>query len=199
MKPAHVEDWSLAQRVLAKDRAAFDHFFTAYFGRLYRFVLPRIRDAAAVEDIVQESLLKALRFLGDYRGEASLLTWLCQISRHEIVDWHRKQARHHQQRVQVDDDPEVLAALESLQEAHEEDQLSIQKIVQLSLDHLPDNYGKALEWKYVEGLSVEEIAARLQLTAVAAQSLLARARDSFRRIVKDLDTALLTSNMGRKS
>lgn len=52
--------------------------------------------------------------------------------------------------------------------------------MQLVLDHLPPRYSHALEWKYLEDLSVHDIAARLQCTPKAAESLLTRARDAFR-------------------
>ena len=49
-----------------------------------------------------------------------------------------------------------------------------------TLDALPGRYGEALEWKYIDGLSVREIAARLELGEKATESLLTRARESFR-------------------
>jgi RNA polymerase sigma-70 factor (ECF subfamily) len=54
------------------------------------------------------------------------------------------------------------------------------RVVQLILDQLPPSYGDALEWKYVEGLGVKEIAVRLDVTPLAAESLLARARRAFK-------------------
>ena len=52
--------------------------------------------------------------------------------------------------------------------------------MQSTLDHLPPRYGHALEWKYIEGLSVDEVARRLGLGYKAAESLLTRARQAFR-------------------
>ena len=54
------------------------------------------------------------------------------------------------------------------------------RLVQVTLDALPRAYGDALEWKYLEGLSVSEIALRLNLGLKAAESLLTRARQAFR-------------------
>ncbi len=50
----------------------------------------------------------------------------------------------------------------------------------MTLDYLPDRYGDALEWKYIQELSVQEIAARLKVSPKAAESLLSRAREAFR-------------------
>jgi RNA polymerase sigma factor (sigma-70 family) len=85
----------------------------------------------------------------------------------------------------IEDTPEVQAALESLAgmfEGPEEafDRAEISRLVQVTLDRLPRHYGSALEWKYLEGLSVKEIAARLKLSPKAAESTLTRARESFR-------------------
>src|SRR5439155_22437886 len=83
----------------------------------------------------------------------------------------------------VDDVPEVRAALDSLSAARQESALrrsETARLVQLVLDRLPGRYGDALEWKYIDGLSVAEIAERLGIGAKAAESTLTRAREAFR-------------------
>ena len=189
----NTEDLQLAQRILAKERAAFEQFFDTYLGRVHRFCATRLGDDAAVEDVVQITLQKGLQHLSGYRGEASLFTWLCQICRHEMANWRARHARQGGAEVPLDDRPEVRAALESLHAVDATARLELQQVVQLTLDHLPDNYGKALEWKYLEGLSVEEIGARLHINVVSAQSLLARARAAFRRNFLDLQQAIEAS------
>lgn len=187
------EDMQLVQRVLAKERDAFETFFEAYFARLYRFCVARMSETDACEDVVQETLFKAMRNLDSYRGEAMLFTWLCRICRNEISNWYQRHGRKSERLVSLDDDPGVRAALESLDVVTSDDvvnQLAIEKIVQLTLDYLPDKYGKALEWKYLEGLSVEEIASRLDTGVIATQSLLARARKAFRRGFLDVKQEL---------
>ena len=79
-----------------------------------------------------------------------------------------------------DDLPEIRAALESLGAEATMQRREVARIVQLVLDRLPGRYGDALEWKYIEGLSVAEIGQRLGIPTKAAESLLARARASFR-------------------
>ena len=89
----------------------------------------------------------------------------------------------------LDDDPQIRAALESFGAQMQSDlatDIALADLVQLTLDYLPDRYGKALEWKYLEGASVKEIAARLGVGRLAAQSILARARSAFRQGFQDL-------------
>ena len=54
----------LVRRMLAGDEGAFDEFFADYFPRLFRFAILRLRDPDAAEDIVQTSLMAAMRHLG---------------------------------------------------------------------------------------------------------------------------------------
>jgi RNA polymerase sigma-70 factor (ECF subfamily) len=174
----------LVRRMLGGDEGAFDEFFADYFPRLFRFAVLRLRDPDAAEDIVQTSLIAAVRHLGSWRGEASLFTWLCTICRREIAAWQKRTSR----RVIVsidDDDRSLRAALDSISAAADEPDAGLARadtgrIVQLALDHLPPRYSRALEWKYLEELSVDDIAGRLQCTPKAAESLLTRARDAFR-------------------
>ena len=169
--------------MLRGDEEAFTEFFDGNFPALFRFALPRLGgDADAAEDVVQSTLIAVMRKLSTYRGEAALLTWLCTFCRHEISAWYTKRKRVPPMVDLMEDLPEIRAAIESLS-ADGEDVLrrgETARLVQLVLDRLPDRYGDALEWKYIDGLSVNEIAERLGVGAKAAESLLTRARVAFR-------------------
>lgn len=180
-------DKVLVRRLIRGDQRAFDEFFDGYFPRLYRFALVRTRgDADAAEEIVQNTLIQVLRKLETYRGEAALFTWLCTFCRHEISAYYRRSHRQHESVELTEELPEVRAALESLLTASASDPESITerrelgRLVQVTLDQLHPRYGDALEWKYVHGLSVKEIAARMEVSPKAAESVLSRAREAFR-------------------
>ena len=187
----HTQDLDLARRVVGKDKKAAEYFFDTYFSRLYRFVALRVDRPDACEDVVQETMIKALRHLSTYRGEAALFTWLCQIGRNEVSNYFRRHGRKEEMLVSLDDNPDVRATLESVSDPDSTiDTLATERIVQLTLDYLPDRYGQALEWKYLDGLSVDEIAGRMDLGVIAVQSLLARAREAFRKSVREVEREL---------
>src|SRR5262245_26883708 len=76
------------------DQRAFEQFFTTYAGRLGAFAARRSSlDAAGLEDVVQMTMINAMRGLGNFRGGSSLFTWLCQICRNHLADARRKAAR----------------------------------------------------------------------------------------------------------
>src|SRR5262245_15971914 len=173
--------------MLAGEEAAFDRFFADHFARLYRFALPRLdHDGDAAEEVVQTTLCKAIDALGTWRGEAALFTWLCSICRREIAGHYERRGRRAETAGLIEDSPEIRGALESLAATLQqgpEAQLrrhELARLVQVMLDTLPAHYGDALEWKYAQGLSVKEIAERLQVGPKAAESLLTRARQAFR-------------------
>jgi RNA polymerase sigma-70 factor (ECF subfamily) len=185
------DDRDLVAAMLGGDERAFTTFFETYFPRVYRFALPRVnRNPDVAKDVVQVTLVKAMRALGTWRGDAALFTWLCQICRRQIADHVRSERRHSSKVVLIDDSDEVRAALESIEAPaadnplHGADRAELGRLVHTVLDRLPGRYGEALEWKYVEGRSVEEIGERLGIGQTAAQSLLARARIAFREGVE---------------
>lgn len=194
-------DRDLVDRLLAGDDRAFRQFFDTYFPRLYRFALARVSyDEDAAEEIVQSALSKVVTRLGTYRGEAALFTWLATFCRREIGEWMRRQARQPDPVGLIEDTPEIQAALESLTSVDEPGpheryrRRELSRAVQVTLDHLAPRYGDALEWKYIQGRSVKEIAARLEISPKAAESLLTRARIAFRDGFQELARELLDGN-----
>jgi RNA polymerase sigma-70 factor (ECF subfamily) len=187
MKAPAVNDAELVAAMLRGEESAFRRFFETYFSRVYRFTLPRLGgDVEAAKEVVQAVLVKAMRGLAGFRGEAALFTWLCQIARSQIVDYLRAQRRHTEGVVLIDDSPELRAALEAVQAPpssdpqHHYSAAETRQLVRSVLDRLPARYGDVLEWKYIEGRSVEEIGDLLGIGHTAAQSVLARARTAFR-------------------
>ena len=179
-----MNDRLLVQRMLGGDEQAFDEFFELNFDRLFRFAARRLRDRAAAEDIAQATLVQAIRKLHTWRGEAALFSWLCAICRRELLaHWQRTGAQPDHRA--LDDEPITGAILDhlaagTLNPEDEAQRREVAALVQLALDFLPGRYGDVLEWKYLEGASVNDIADRLGLSAKAVESMLTRARDAFR-------------------
>jgi len=189
----YLDDKKLVKQLLAGDDRAFDRFFDENFARLYRFALARLADdPEAAREVAQISLTRALRKLHTYRAESALFTWLCAICRNETSDWLRKQLRYQENIVLTEDHADVRAAVESYQappeqgpEAHYQRDESL-RLIQVAMDRLPARYGDILEWKYIDGQSVQEIATRLKIGHEATQSLLARAKRAFGEVYATL-------------
>ena len=195
--PVYLDDKRLVKQLLAGDERAFDQFFEENFARLYRFAIARLADDPdGARDVVQITLTRAVRKLHTFRAESALFTWLCAICRNEMNDWLRAQGRYREHIVLVEDFPEVQAAVDSFQapvvDSPERQYQRTQalRLIQVALDRLPAKYGDVLEWKYIEGHSVKEISARLEIGTEATQSLIARAKRAFADVYSTMSEAL---------
>jgi RNA polymerase sigma-70 factor (ECF subfamily) len=181
-----LDEQDLIDRVSHGDQRAFDQFFDAYAARLGAFAARRASlDAAALEDVVQVTMIKALRGLNSFRGGSSLFTWLCQICRNHLADLRRKAERQpgtqSLEQLQSTKRSKALVELTDFREQLIECASEMNRsAVRRSLNVLPSSYARILELRYWEDLSVLEIAQILRLTESATESRLVRARHAFR-------------------
>ncbi len=203
--PVYFEDKKLVKRLLAGDERAFTQFFDENFSRLYLFALARLSNhPETTREVVQMAMTKALQKMHSYRGEAALFSWLCAICRNELVDSLRRSNVYRKTIVLTEDYPEIREIVESLGAPESSDptrnyqKYEAARLIQVALDKLPPKYGDALEWKYIEGYSVKEIAQKMGLSHEAAQSLLARAKRSFKEIYGALTEPVLVEPQAQK-
>jgi len=199
-------DRAIARKLLAGDEQSFREFFDSFFPKLYRFALVRLRgNQEEAKEVVQQTFCKAFEHLDAYRAEASLYGWMCQICRNTIMDLERRRQRERKHVSLLEDDTGIQGIIETLAgpPSAEPEQHNVRadmaRLIQATLDGLPGHYGDVLEWKYVDGLSVQEIAAKLSLGPKAAESLLTRARQAFREAVQSFGgyDDLLPANRGK--
>jgi RNA polymerase sigma-70 factor (ECF subfamily) len=188
----HGDDLRLVERMLGGDAAAYAAFAERYLPALYRFTRSRLgRDHECTRDLVQTAITKALARLHTYRGDAALLTWLCACCRNEVL-MHFRAARSAPRELELVDGVEPAAGFRPPTGGNPEAallRLETARQVHMTLDLLPVHYAQALEWKYVEGASMEQIAGRMGASAKAVESLLTRARAAFRSQYQGVRTA----------
>ena len=190
---AYKADLKLTKSIIKGDEQAFNQFFDDYHPRLFRFIMSRIdHDYDLANDMAQDTLCKALDKMADYRGEAALFTWMCQISRSLIHAHYVKQKRREKIVAPIADTPEMQSILENISVDDEQQpermtmNSQLKQILEEVLDHLPTDYGNVLTWKYIDELSVIEIAEQMATTQIAVQSVLARARKSFQQVIQKM-------------
>jgi len=177
------EERSLVRRMRAGDERAFQGFAEHYAPALYRFASERVRgEPELVRDVVQTTLCRFMEKLDGFRGQSSIFTWLCAVCRNEIAGHFRRSRRDE---IELDEEDERQPAITE----NPESQLLArenERQVHVTLDAMPPRYASILEWKYVDGLSVREIAQLIDLSEKAAESLLTRARVAFRATFEQL-------------
>jgi RNA polymerase sigma-70 factor (ECF subfamily) len=178
------------RRALAGDGEAVDALTAAALDPLYRFCFYRVgRDRHLCEDVVQETLLRAIGELDRYdprRAGGDIFGWLTGLARNEI----RRALAHSRSSTSLEAmwtnmDNELLTVYAKLdgQDLPEEllGRAETREMVNAAMSQLPPRYGQALEAKYLHGRSVREIAAGWRTSEKAVESLLGRAREAFRR------------------
>jgi len=189
----HQQDQELARRLLKGEDRAISEFMNIYFPRLYRFALVRLRhDPTAAEDVVQQTLAIAARRIETYRAEAALMTWLAQICIRELVRYQNSTIENETMITPLEGVTssllETIEADESFEPVNIAERAELVSLVHYVLDQLPAHYGDVLEWRYIEGRSVKEISERMSLGNEAVQSLVARARRSFKKAFREIHT-----------
>lgn len=185
------DDRKTVRRLLDGDEKAFRELFDSYFPKLYRYALARLdgQHDEAVE-VVQQTFCKAFERLDSYRGDGSLYGWMCRILRNTILDLYRRRGRELPRVTLIEDRGGIRQILDTLaaSELEQPEALAARsdviRLIQATMDRLPGHYGDVLEWKYVDGLSVKNIAERMDIGPKAAESLLTRARVAFRKAME---------------
>jgi RNA polymerase sigma-70 factor (ECF subfamily) len=164
------------QRALADD-AAFESWYRRTVPRVYSYLVSRAGgDVALAEDLTQQTFTAAIDQRSRYDGRADTVTWLCGIARHKLADHfraierdERRQRRIEVRQIQLEEDKRAELGLE--------DRSMIAEI----LRSLPASQRAVLVFVVLDDLPVAEAARLMGKSRGAAESLLFRARDSFRR------------------
>ncbi|MHB1654074.1 MAG: RNA polymerase sigma factor [Desulfitobacteriaceae bacterium] len=156
---------------------SFEDIYEELFPSIYRFVRVRI-PKSDVEDVAAEIMVKVWRALPSFRG-LSLKPWALRIAYHHIADYYRNHKRV----------PKVIPLEEmSLGSDHSEQWLTLLSVSQ-ALAKLSPNHVTVIQLRLVEGLSASETAGILGITREAVDSLLYRAKKSFRILYQGFGTA----------
>ena len=151
---------------------------------VYGFVFARVGGAdPAAQDLLQETLIEALRSAPTFRGDASLRTWVCAIAR-------RRLARHYEaerRQAVAESGLALLGGIDGLAGGAgggQRDEVERRDEIVRALGRLPAIHRQVLVMKYLDELPVSAIADELGRSPVQIQSLLQRARDGLRRALE---------------
>ena len=184
-----IADTELVQRAIARDEAAIRSIMQANNRRLYRLARGILRNDSEAEDVVQETYVRALTHLEDFRGDSSLATWLSRIAMNEALGRLRRQRPG----VELSSLPPGTLEAQIIQfpnSATSEDpektmaQREIQRVVEHAIDELPDNFRIVFITRVIEGMNVEETAEILGLKPETVKTRLHRARSMLRENVE---------------
>ncbi|HSV78049.1 MAG TPA: RNA polymerase sigma factor RpoE [Ramlibacter sp.] len=193
--PSQDTDLMLVERTVAGDQKAFELLVIKYQRRIERLIGRMVRDVDLVEDIAQETFIRAYRALSQFRGEAQFYTWLYRIAvntaKKALVDLRRDPlVSESALKGGSDDDDETSAVENELTTAETPETVlaakEIAATVNSAMEALPDELRQAVTLREIEGLSYEEIAEVMNCPIGTVRSRIFRAREAISAKVKPL-------------
>lgn len=185
----------LVERAIAGDQRAFELLVLKYQRRIERLIGRMVRDTDLVEDIAQETFIRAYRALGQFRGEAQFYTWLYRIAvntaKKALVDLKRDPlVSETALRAGAEDEDETSAVENELTSAETPETVlaakEIAATVNSAMEALPEELRQAVTLREIEGLSYEEIAEVMNCPIGTVRSRIFRAREAISAKVKPL-------------
>ena len=195
---AVVNDTETARRIAAGDREAFSRLMRHHNQVLYRTARSILKDDAEAEDAVQEAYLLAYRSMGHFRGEAKLSSWLVRIVVNEALARLRKRKRR-AEIIRLDGDMESESAgkerdVETAALVQPENSTlrgETSRLLERKIDSLPDAFRVVFVLRAVEEMSVEEVAAALNIPEPTVRTRFFRARSLLREaLAREMDFAV---------
>jgi len=185
------DDATLVRCILAGDAAAFEVVMRRYNRRLYRLARAITGNDADAEDALQEAYVKAYRALAQFRGDASLSTWLARIVHNECLVRMRRDARRDKvipMVGSVDSSAEDVADAQVERPEAAAMRAQMRALLERHVDGLPDALRAVFVMRAIEDLSVPEVAQCLGLSEVAVRSRHFRARSLLREaLAREID------------
>ncbi len=156
----------------------FEKLYERYADKVYRKCLSLVKDAGKAEDFTHDIFLKLIVKLGSFKEEARFSTWLYSITYNYCMD----QLRIYKKRgeTNLDDELELIDEDIDIETLMEEKDLDSKRL-QRAIDHLNTEERSILMMKYLDDLSIRDIASVFRVTESAVKMRLLRSRESLRK------------------
>jgi len=171
------QDGALIEKILQKDRRALFVFYRRYTPQLSTFINHKVGNPHDAEEILQDTLFAFLEAIRDFHGSSSISTFLFSICRHKIIDWYR---RRKIRQVVFSQAPGLESLVSPMLNPEEEfNSVLLKEKIKRALSAILPRYRTLLVLKYMDNMTVSDIAQKLVLTVKGTESQLFRARKAF--------------------
>lgn len=177
-----LSDEQVVARVLAGEKPLYEIIMRRYNTRLYRVVRSIVRDDGEVEDVVQDTYVRAFQHLDQFAARARFSTWLTRIAVHEALARIRKARRLEEWDLMTESQQNDITS-ERLQQNPESHAASgeLGRLLEEAIDKLPENYRIVVMMRDVEEMSTSEAAECLSISEENVKVRLHRAHALLRK------------------
>jgi RNA polymerase sigma-70 factor (ECF subfamily) len=179
-------DAPLVERVKRGDTRAFEMLVVKYQRRIERLIGRMVRDVDLVQDIAQESFIRAYRAIPQFRGESAFYTWLYRIAvntaKRALIELKRDPLVTEAALASRDDDDETSRVENELSDGETPESIMASKqvaaAVNAAIEALSEDLRRAISLREIEGLSYDEIADLMNCPIGTVRSRIFRAREA---------------------
>jgi RNA polymerase sigma-70 factor (ECF subfamily) len=175
-------DQALVERVQKGDKKAFDILVLKYQKRVMNILSRYVRDPSEVQDLAQETFIKAYRALATFRGDSAFYTWVYRIAINTAKNFIVAQGRRPPRDDIEASEAEQYSGADGLREHASPERIllkdEIAEMVFSTIDELPEALKMAITLREIEGLSYEEIAETMSCPIGTVRSRIFRARET---------------------
>ena len=183
-------DQQLVERVQKGDKRAFDLLVIKYQQRIMNVISRFVNDHAEVQDLAQETFIKAYRALPNFRGDSAFYTWLYRIgintAKNHLVARSRRPPNGDVDATEA----EYYDGESSLKDQASPERIAltneIGEMVFSAIEQLPEDLRMAITLRELEGLSYEDIAEAMDCPIGTVRSRIFRARETIDLKLKPL-------------
>ena len=170
-----LSDQELVKNYLSGDNVSFETLLIRHKGRVFSFIMSKVKNRDIAEDIFQDTFIKVVNSLqkGKYNEEGKFLPWMMRIAHNLVIDHFRKESK--MKNIRVTDDFNIFDILNNGNRGQDEEMIRkrVHSDLHILINHLPEDQMEVLKMRYYEDMSFKKIS---ELTNVSINTALGRMR-----------------------
>ena len=188
-----LSDQILLNRYISGERGAISQLLDRHSNRIRDYIRMMVKDRDRADDILQDTLIKAVRTIdeGRYVDSGKFLSWILRIAHNQVIDFFRQQ-KSSRTLNEAEAGYDVIGSLRIAERSVEDRIISeqIEQDVRRQIDHLPEEQREVVVMRYYSGMSFLEIADQTGVSINTALGRMRYALINLRKMIKDHDIIL---------
>ena len=188
-----LSDQILLNRYISGERGAISQLLDRHSNRIRDYIRMMVKDRDRADDILQDTLIKAVRTIdeGRYVDSGKFLSWILRIAHNQVIDFFRQQ-KSSRTLNEAEAGYDVIGSLRIAERSVEDRIISeqIEQDVRRLIEHLPEEQREVVVMRYYSGMSFQEIADQTGVSINTALGRMRYALINLRKMIKDHDIIL---------
>lgn len=189
ISPTKAEDMALISRALNGEQGAYEKLMKKYYQLIHNLIFRMVFRKEDVEDLVQESFIKAFNSLEKFDAQYAFSTWLFKIATNNCIDYLRKKklSTFSIDKDMSSDDDDMKFEIPDSNYIPDTGIIDSERkvLIEMAINSLPEKYKRVILLRHTEDMDYEEIAKKLKLPLGTVKAHIFRGRELLNKFLKD--------------